>query len=150
MPKKGNNNPCPDHEIPQTTKPKRGRPKTDKTETERTRRPKIEEERTRRPKIEEERTRRPKIEEERTRRPKIEQDIDLKDMFIDALVRVGGIDYLIAQAEDNPKSFMTLLGKVLPMTVAESMAANPASLGGGGNTPSPFTVKIVKGLGHDE
>lgn len=42
----------------------------------------------------------------------------LKDMILKALDKSGGVDYLVIQAELNPASFMTLLGKVLPMQVA--------------------------------
>jgi hypothetical protein len=39
----------------------------------------------------------------------------LKDMILNALSKVGGEDYLAKQATDNPASFLTLVGKVLPM-----------------------------------
>lgn len=42
----------------------------------------------------------------------------LKDMILTALDKAGGVDYLVSQAEANPGPFMTLVGKVLPMTVA--------------------------------
>lgn len=42
----------------------------------------------------------------------------LKDMILGALDGVGGMAYLQQQALDNPGPFMTLVGKVLPMTVA--------------------------------
>jgi hypothetical protein len=42
---------------------------------------------------------------------------ELKDMILTALHNKGGVDYLERQAEDNPTAFMTLVGKVLPMTV---------------------------------
>lgn len=41
----------------------------------------------------------------------------LKDMILQALDEVGGVDYLKRQAEKNPASFMTLIGKVLPQDV---------------------------------
>lgn len=43
---------------------------------------------------------------------------DLKAMILEALEKKGGVRYLVAQAETNPSAFMTLVGKVLPMTVA--------------------------------
>lgn len=43
---------------------------------------------------------------------------DVKAMILQALHNAGGIEYLTARAEDNPKAFMALLGRVLPMTVA--------------------------------
>lgn len=41
----------------------------------------------------------------------------LKDMILEALDGVGGIEYLKARAVDEPKAFLTLVGKVLPMQV---------------------------------
>lgn len=42
----------------------------------------------------------------------------LKDMILQALHNKGGVVYLEAQAEENPTAFMTLVGKVLPLTVS--------------------------------
>ncbi len=42
----------------------------------------------------------------------------LKDMILNALDGVGGVQYLQSQADLNPTAFLTLVGKVLPMTVA--------------------------------
>lgn len=42
----------------------------------------------------------------------------LKEMILAALGELGGQEYLQKQAKENPSAFMTLLGKVLPMTVA--------------------------------
>lgn len=45
----------------------------------------------------------------------------LKDMILQALDEAspgGGIEYLKLQAADNPVAFLSLVGKVLPMTVA--------------------------------
>lgn len=41
----------------------------------------------------------------------------IKDMIIAALDKAGGADYLLAQSQENPAAFMTLVGKVLPMQV---------------------------------
>ncbi len=43
---------------------------------------------------------------------------DLKNMILTALNDAGGIQYLKTQSELNPTAFMTLVGKVLPMTIA--------------------------------
>jgi len=43
---------------------------------------------------------------------------DLKEMILGALDQAGGAAYLLAQAHENPNAFLTLVGKVLPMTVA--------------------------------
>ncbi len=42
----------------------------------------------------------------------------LKDMILGALSAAGGEKYLQIQALENPSAFMTLLGKVLPMSLA--------------------------------
>lgn len=39
----------------------------------------------------------------------------LKDQILGALDKAGGIEYLARQAEENPASFMGLVGKVLPL-----------------------------------
>jgi hypothetical protein len=48
----------------------------------------------------------------------------LKEMILGALDDAGGRAYLKTQATENPAAFMTLVGKVLPMTVAGD-ADNP-------------------------
>lgn len=42
---------------------------------------------------------------------------DVKAMILEALARKGGVTYLAEQADKNPTAFLTLVGKVLPMTV---------------------------------
>jgi hypothetical protein len=42
---------------------------------------------------------------------------ELKDMILGALDNAGGIEYLHTQAILNPVAFMSLVGRVLPMTV---------------------------------
>lgn len=48
---------------------------------------------------------------------------DLKAMILEALDKAGGAAYLLTQARDNPTAFLTLVGKVLPMTVAGDQSA---------------------------
>jgi hypothetical protein len=43
---------------------------------------------------------------------------DVKAMVLEALSKAGGVDYLIAQSASNPNAFMTLVGKVLPLTLS--------------------------------
>jgi len=60
-------------------------------------------------------------------RPKGSQNkltADVKAMILAALDKAGGADYLLLQAQTNPNAFLTLVGKVLPMTVAGD-PANP-------------------------
>ena len=42
----------------------------------------------------------------------------LKEMILKALDDAGGAAYLLEQAKGNPNAFLTLVGKVLPMTIA--------------------------------
>jgi hypothetical protein len=42
---------------------------------------------------------------------------ELKEMILGALDESGGIEYLKKQADANPTAFLSLVGKVLPMTV---------------------------------
>ena len=41
----------------------------------------------------------------------------LKDLILGALAEVGGEAYLVQQARENPATFLTLVGKVLPLQV---------------------------------
>ena len=43
---------------------------------------------------------------------------DIKAMVLHALNDVGGREYLARQAVENPGPFLTLVGKVLPLTLA--------------------------------
>jgi hypothetical protein len=47
---------------------------------------------------------------------------DVKGMILAALDAAGGADYLHKQASKNPVAFMVLVGKVLPMQIAGSLA----------------------------
>lgn len=49
---------------------------------------------------------------------------DLKGMILQALDNKGGVKYLMEQASENPTAFLSLVGKVLPMTVVGD-ADNP-------------------------
>ena len=39
---------------------------------------------------------------------------DVRAIILAALDRVGGQDYLVQQAHNNPKAFMSLLGRLIP------------------------------------
>ncbi len=43
---------------------------------------------------------------------------DVKAMVLEALTKAGGVEYLLKQSEANATAFLTLVGKVLPLTVA--------------------------------
>jgi len=42
---------------------------------------------------------------------------ELKEMILNALDGAGGVEYLQRQADENPNAFLSLVGKVLPLTV---------------------------------
>lgn len=46
--------------------------------------------------------------------------LELKEMILEALGEAGGVSYLVRKAEDpkTASSFLALIGKVLPMTIA--------------------------------
>lgn len=56
---------------------------------------------------------------------------DVKGMVLEALGKAGGVQYLLTQAHDNPNAFLTLVGKVLPMTVA-------------GDPDAPLTIQAIE------
>lgn len=43
---------------------------------------------------------------------------ELKEMILGALDEVGGREYLVRQANENPSAFLTLVGKILPHQLA--------------------------------
>lgn len=60
----------------------------------------------------------------------------LKEMILQALGEAhvgGGIEYLKKQAADNPTAFLSLVGKVLPMTVA-------------GDPTAPLSLTVLTGV----
>jgi hypothetical protein len=60
---------------------------------------------------------------------------DVKAAILAAFDKVGGMEYLARQAEDNPTAFLTLLGKVLPTQLSGE---------GGGPVKGEWTVRIVR------
>lgn len=48
---------------------------------------------------------------------------DVRAMILGALETVGGQQYLVEQASENPKAFLTLVGKVVPQHVKAEVAA---------------------------
>lgn len=49
----------------------------------------------------------------------------VKDMVLQALSGVGGVEYLKMQAAENPTAFLTLVGKAMPLQMT---GANDAPL----------------------
>lgn len=64
---------------------------------------------------------------------------DVKAMILAALDEAGGTGYLVQQSEENPVAFMTLVGKVLPLTVA----------GDKNNPISAVTEIVLRGVRPD-
>ena len=54
----------------------------------------------------------------------------VKELLLGALDDVGGREYLVTQAKDNPTAFMTMLGKVLPTQVT-------------GDPDNPMVSKVI-------
>ena len=42
---------------------------------------------------------------------------DVRAMILATLDRAGGEDYLVQQAHDNPRAFLSLLGRIIPTQV---------------------------------
>jgi hypothetical protein len=42
---------------------------------------------------------------------------DIREMLRESLEGVGGVRYLMAQAEKNPASYMALIGKIVPQQI---------------------------------
>ena len=51
----------------------------------------------------------------------------LKEMILQSLDKVGGVNYLQKQATNNPNAYLSLIGRVLPLTVAGDKE-NPLNL----------------------
>ena len=41
----------------------------------------------------------------------------VKEAIVEAFNQVGGVDYLVSIAKDDPKTFCALVGKVIPLQV---------------------------------
>ena len=62
----------------------------------------------------------------------------LKEMILGALEGAGGEDYLQRQADKNPAAFLTLIGRVLPTTLA-----------GDSNAPLTLTIGWERPEAHE-
>jgi len=71
----------------------------------------------------------------RTNTSQGEVDSVLKTMVLGALDEAGGQAWLAVQAQKNPTAFLTLVGKVLPMTVT----------GAGGDGEEPASIRVTFG-----
>lgn len=66
---------------------------------------------------------------------------DVKAMILAALEGAGGADYLLAQSQDNPTAFLTLVGKVLPLQVSGP--------GDNGEHLTEITFRVIDGKAGD-
>jgi len=53
---------------------------------------------------------------------------DLREAIIESFYAVGGVDYLVIQAKENPGPYMSLLGKSLPKDVNNNVTLNKTEL----------------------
>ena len=53
---------------------------------------------------------------------KAQEGIVLKEMALEALVEVGGVDYLVQQAQENPSAYLTYLGKFVTKEVEATVS----------------------------
>jgi hypothetical protein len=60
----------------------------------------------------------------------------IKDAIEAAFQGVGGPEYLMRQAEENPQAFMTLLGKIIPAQVQADLTNSDGSF-------KPAVIQIV-------
>lgn len=60
----------------------------------------------------------------------------VKEAIEAAFQGVGGHEYLMRQAEENPQAFMTLLGKIIPTQVQNDLTNSDGSL-------KPAVIQIV-------
>lgn len=51
---------------------------------------------------------------------------DVKEMIICALNELGGQEYLVRQATENPTAFLALVGRIIPKEVRANVAASHA------------------------
>lgn len=65
----------------------------------------------------------------------------LKDAIMNAFKEVGGQAYLVTVAHEDPKTFCTLLGKVLPQEIKADIEANHNGL------PESITIKVIDSNG---
>lgn len=55
----------------------------------------------------------------------------IREMIVQALDKVGGVDYLAETAASHPSAFLALIGKVMPIQVE------------GGDTPIKHSLKVT-------
>lgn len=62
---------------------------------------------------------------------------DIKEAVARAFEKVGGVEYLVTVAREDPKTFCGLLGRVIPLQVS-------------GDADAPLVVQIVTGVPRAE
>lgn len=66
----------------------------------------------------------------------------VKAALLQAFEEVGGVRYLVQVAHDDPKTFCTLIGKVIPTEVAADLTSSDGSM-------SPVRIELV-GVSSDD
>lgn len=64
--------------------------------------------------------------------------VALKDAIMNAFHKVGGRAYLVTVAKEDPKTFCTLLGRVLPQELKAEIDARHEGL------PTNITIEVVR------
>ena len=54
--------------------------------------------------------------------------LELKEMTFSALSRAGGEDYLVQQALENPKVFLSFLGRFIPSEVRQTVTTTVSDM----------------------
>lgn len=65
--------------------------------------------------------------------------VKVKDAIAQAFDKVGGVDYLVKLAKDDPKTFCMLVGKIIPLEVT----------GADGGPIAVTEIRLVAPKGHD-
>jgi hypothetical protein len=70
----------------------------------------------------------PEPEKKKKTRGKSKLSKDMKEILHLAFERAGGVNYLVKQADAEPKAFMALIGRLVPAAVAIDVNINSVSL----------------------
>jgi hypothetical protein len=57
----------------------------------------------------------------------------VKEMILEAVQRKGGVEYFVEQAEKNPRAFLALVAKIIPLQVV-------------GEGEGPLSIQVVTGV----
>lgn len=63
----------------------------------------------------------------------------IREMIIEALDQLGGVDYLVQQAKDNPNAFIGLIAKVMPTQISGNLGITVSGVTVGYEPPNNST-----------